>query len=160
MFHAAGDSASIPPGDAAYTGSSFRSQGRRIQHAETDTAITDYTAIPTVVFTILNSSASARTSMMPNSARYRRALHRFSGRYLNHRIGETAGATKTLIDKNTDLIIGAHLFATTHAEVANTISSQKHGLTTKQINRRPPLTLQPDQTWRRCSIFSDALREQ
>ncbi|MEC5155435.1 pyruvate/2-oxoglutarate dehydrogenase complex dihydrolipoamide dehydrogenase (E3) component, partial [Cryobacterium sp. CAN_C3] len=57
-----------------------------------------------------------------------------SGWYSNYRIGETAGATKILIDKNSDRIVGAHLFGHDYAEVANTISlAMKHGLTTKQI---------------------------
>jgi len=56
------------------------------------------------------------------------------GWYSNYRIGETAEATKLLIDKNTDRIIGADAIGHDYAEVANTINlAIKHGLTTKQI---------------------------
>ena len=48
--------------------------------------------------------------------------------FSNYRIGETAGATKILVDKSTDRIIGAY------AELANTIAlAMKNGLTTRQI---------------------------
>jgi glutathione reductase (NADPH) len=57
-----------------------------------------------------------------------------SGWFSNYRIGETVGATKILIDKDTDRIIGAHLLGHDYAELANTISlAMKHGLTTRQI---------------------------
>tara|TARA_R110002124_G_scaffold283813_1_gene460270 strand:- start:3902 stop:4189 length:288 start_codon:yes stop_codon:yes gene_type:complete len=54
--------------------------------------------------------------------------------FSNYRIGETAGATKILVDKSTDRIIGAHLLGHAYAELANTIAlAMKNGLTTRQI---------------------------
>ena len=100
------------------------------------TTVPDYSAVPTAVFTIPELvrvgllEADAKASGIDLVVRYTDT----NGWYSNYRIGETAGATKILIDKNTDLIIGAHLFGHNYAEVANTISlAMKHGLTTKQI---------------------------
>ncbi|WP_253908050.1 NAD(P)/FAD-dependent oxidoreductase [Arthrobacter sp. H20] len=54
--------------------------------------------------------------------------------YSNYRTGETSGASKILIDKSTDQIVGAHHFGTGYAELANTISvAMKHSLTTRQL---------------------------
>ncbi|MBG6226772.1 pyruvate/2-oxoglutarate dehydrogenase complex dihydrolipoamide dehydrogenase (E3) component, partial [Arthrobacter sp. CAN_A2] len=54
--------------------------------------------------------------------------------YSNYRIGETAGATKILVDRRTDLIVGAHLFGSGYTALANTISvAMKNGLTTRQL---------------------------
>jgi glutathione reductase (NADPH) len=48
--------------------------------------------------------------------------------------GETTGATKILVDKSTDRIIGAHLLGHDYAELANTIAlAMTNGLTTRQI---------------------------
>ncbi|MBC7591428.1 MAG: NAD(P)/FAD-dependent oxidoreductase [Salinibacterium sp.] len=100
------------------------------------TVVPDYAAIPTVVFTI---PELVRIGMLEQDAKddglnVGVRFTNTSGWYSNYRIGETAGATKILIDKSTDRIIGAHLFGHDYAEVANTISlAMKHGLTTKQI---------------------------
>ena len=100
------------------------------------TASPDYAAIPTAVFTI---PELVRVGLLESEAR-EQGLDievRFSdtsGWYSNYRIGETAGATKFLIDKSTDLIVGAHLFGHEYAELANTVSlAMKHRLTTRQI---------------------------
>ena len=133
--YAAGDSADTP-GMPLTPVAVFEAKVAASNMLKSDTAIPDYTAIPTVVFTI---PELVRIGMHEHDAK-QSGLNidvRFtdtSGWYSNYRIGETAGATKILIDKNTDLIIGAHLFGHDYAEVANTISlAMKHGLTTKQI---------------------------
>jgi len=96
----------------------------------------DYSAIPTAVFTI---PELVRVGMLEQEAK-ESGLDvdvRFtdtSGWFSNYRIGETTGATKILVDKSTDRIIGAHLLGHDYAELANTIAmAMKNGLTTRQI---------------------------
>ncbi|GAB3245413.1 dihydrolipoyl dehydrogenase family protein [Arthrobacter pigmenti] len=98
--------------------------------------VPDYAAIPTAVFTIPELvrigmlEHEARDSGLDVDVRYANT----SGWYSNYRIGETAGATKILVDKSNDRIVGAHLFGAEYAELANTISmAMKHGLTIRQI---------------------------
>ncbi len=100
------------------------------------TTAPDYAATPTAVFTIPELvrlgmlEHEARDSGLNIDVRYTET----GGWYSNYRIGETAGATKILVDQATDLIIGAHLFGNDYAELANTISvAMKHRLTTRQL---------------------------
>lgn len=98
--------------------------------------VPDYAAIPTAVFTI---PELVRLGMLEHEARDKGPdvdvrYADTSGWYSNYRIGETAGATKILVDKSTDRIVGAHLFGAEYAELANTISmAMKNGLTARQI---------------------------
>lgn len=101
-----------------------------------DSTVPDYAAIPTAVFTIPELvrlgmlEEEARESGLDVDVRYTDT----SQWYSNYRIGETSGATKILVDKSNDRIVGAHLFGAGYAELANTISmAMKHGLTTRQI---------------------------
>jgi len=133
--YAAGDSADTP-GMPLTPVAVFEAKVAASNMLKSDTAAPDYAAIPTAVFTI---PELVRVGMLEHEAR-EKGLNvdvRFtdtSGWYSNYRIGETAGASKILIDKNTDRIIGAHLFGHDYAEVANTISlAMKHGVTTRQI---------------------------
>jgi glutathione reductase (NADPH) len=133
--YAAGDCADTP-GMPLTPVAVFEAKVAASNMLKSDTVIPDYMAIPTVVFTI---PELVRIGMLEHDAK-EDGLNidvRFtdtSGWYSNYRIGETAGATKILIDKSTDRILGAHLFGHDYAEVANTISlAMKHGLTTKQI---------------------------
>ena len=133
--YAAGDSADTP-GMPLTPVAVFEATVAASNMMKSDKVTPDYLAIPTAVFTI---PELVRVGMLEHDARAE-GLNvdvRFSdtsGWYSNYRIGETAGATKILIDKDTDCIIGAHLFGHDYAEVANTISlAMKHGLTTKQI---------------------------
>ncbi|GAB3529350.1 dihydrolipoyl dehydrogenase family protein [Arthrobacter monumenti] len=100
------------------------------------TTVPDYAATPTVVFTVPELARvgllehEAHDSGLSVDVRYTDT----NGWYSNYRIGETAGATKILVDKDTDLIVGAHLFGSGYAELANTISAaMKNGLTTRQL---------------------------
>ncbi len=133
--YAAGDCADTP-GMPLTPVAVFEAKVAASNMLKSDTTVPDYTAIPTVVFTI---PELVRIGMLEHDAK-EDGLNidvRFtdtSGWYSNYRIGETAGATKILIDKSTDRIIGAHLFGHDYAELANTISlAMKHGLTTRQI---------------------------
>ncbi|MHA7241462.1 dihydrolipoyl dehydrogenase family protein [Arthrobacter sp. TMS1-12-1] len=103
---------------------------------KSSTSVPDYAATPTTVFTVPELvrvgmlEHEARNSGLNIDIRYTDT----SRWYSNYRIGETAGATKILIDKDTDLIVGAHLFGHGYAELANTISlAMKHGLTTRHL---------------------------
>jgi glutathione reductase (NADPH) len=98
--------------------------------------VPDYAATPTAVFTIPELvrlgllEDEARESGLDVAVRYTDT----SQWYSNYRTGETAGATKILIDKSTDRIVGAHMFGTGYEETANTVSvAMKHGLTTRQL---------------------------
>ena len=133
--YAAGDSADTP-GMPLTPVAVFEAQVAASNMLKSDTVTPDYLAIPTAVFTI---PELVRVGMLEHDARSEGfnvdvRYSDTSGWYSNYRIGETAGAVKILIDKNTDRIIGAHLFGHDYAEVANTIGlAMKHGLTTKQI---------------------------
>lgn len=102
----------------------------------TTTTVPDYAATPTAVFTI---PELVRVGMLEHEAREsgRNIDVRYTdtnGWYSNYRIGETAGATKILVDRDSDLIVGAHLFGSGYTALANTISiAMKHGLTTRQL---------------------------
>ena len=100
------------------------------------TTVPDYAATPTAVFTI---PELVRVGMLEHEARDSGLdvdvrSSDTSGWYSNYRIGETAGATKIIVDKSTDRIVGAHLFGSGYAELTNTISlAMKHGLTVRQV---------------------------
>jgi glutathione reductase (NADPH) len=54
--------------------------------------------------------------------------------YANYRVGEHTAATKILIDRATDEILGAHLLGPEYAELAHTLAvAMKLGLTTRQL---------------------------
>lgn len=57
-----------------------------------------------------------------------------SGWFSNYRIGETAAATKILIDRSTDTIVGAHMVGPEDGELINFCAlAIKLGLTTSQF---------------------------
>jgi glutathione reductase (NADPH) len=101
----------------------------------TTTAL-DYTGIPTAVFTIPElarvglTESEARDAGIDLAVRYSDT----SGWYSNYRIGETTAATKILIDRSTDTIVGAHLLGPEYGELINTLGlAIKLGLTTRQL---------------------------
>jgi len=54
--------------------------------------------------------------------------------YSNYRVGETTAAAKILIDRTTDLIVGAHMFGPDYAELINFVGlAMKLQLTTRQL---------------------------
>lgn len=100
------------------------------------TAVPDYAGIPTAVFTIpeltrvglLEEEAAARGIEV--DVRY----HDTSGWYSNYRTGETTAAAKILVDRSSDLIVGAHLLGPEYAELVNIIGlAIKLDLTTRQL---------------------------
>ncbi|WP_024476459.1 dihydrolipoyl dehydrogenase family protein [Arthrobacter sp. CAL618] len=133
--YAAGDAADTP-GMPLTPVAVFEAKVAASNMLKSGTTAPDYFAIPTTVFTI---PELVRLGMLEHEAadsgldvdvRYTDT----SAWYTNYRTGETSGASKILIDKSTDQIVGAHLFGTDYAELANTISlAMKHGLTTRQL---------------------------
>jgi glutathione reductase (NADPH) len=100
------------------------------------TTTPDYTGIPTAVFTI---PELVRVGMLETEAREQGIDLdvRFTdtgGWYSNYRIGEHTAATKILIDKSTNHIVGAHLLGPEYGELINTLGlAIKLGLTTRQL---------------------------
>ena len=100
------------------------------------TTVPDYTGIPTAVFTIPELTRvgmleqQARDQGIDVDVRYRDT----SGWYSNYRIGETTAATKILIDRSTDRIVGAHLLGPEYGELVNFFGlAMKLELTTHQL---------------------------
>lgn len=100
------------------------------------TTVPDYTGVPATVFTI---PELARVGLLEEEAaeqgidvdiRFRDT----SNWYSNYRIGETAAASKILVDPSTDTIVGAHLLGPEYAELINILGlAMKLGLTTRQV---------------------------
>ncbi len=95
-----------------------------------------YAGIPTAVFTIPELTrvgmleSEARDAGIDLAVRYSDT----SGWYSNYRIGETTAASKILIDRSNDQIVGAHLLGPEYAELVNTLAlAIKLGLTTRQL---------------------------
>ncbi|MHB1063043.1 MAG: dihydrolipoyl dehydrogenase family protein [Georgenia sp.] len=100
------------------------------------TTIPDYTGVPTAVFTIPELTrvglleAEARDRGLDIDVRYQDT----SGWYSNYRIGETTAASKILIDRATDQIVGAHLLGPEYGELINIVGlAMKLNLTTRQL---------------------------
>ena len=96
----------------------------------------DYSAVPTAVFSIPElvrigmSEQEAQDSGLDVDVRYNDT----GGWFSNYRIGEHTAATKIIIDRSTDQILGAHLLGPDYAELANTLAlAMKVGLTTRQL---------------------------
>lgn len=96
----------------------------------------DYNGIATVVYTIPELArvgmleADARQAGIDLDVRY----HDTSSWFSNYRIGERTAATKILIDRESDTIIGAHMFGPEYGELINFCAlAIKLGLTTRQL---------------------------
>jgi len=106
------------------------------------TTTPDYTGIPTAVFTIpelvrVGMSEAEATADEATADEGIDLAVRYSDTstwYSSYRIGETTSAAKILIDRTTDLIVGAHLLGPGSGEVVNTLGlAVKLGLTTRQL---------------------------
>jgi glutathione reductase (NADPH) len=100
------------------------------------TTVPDYTGVPTAVFTIPELTRvglleqQAREQGIDVDVRYRDT----SSWYSNYRLGETTAATKILVDRSTDLVVGAHLLGPEYGELINVVGlAMKLGLTTRQL---------------------------
>lgn len=133
--YAAGDAA-ITPGMPLTPVAVFEGKVAASNMLKGTATAPDYTGVPTVVFTI---PELARVGMLEEEAheqgidldvRYTDT----SNWYSNYRIGETTAATKILIDRSSDKIVGAHLLGPEYAELVNTLAlAMKLGLTTRQL---------------------------
>ena len=100
------------------------------------TTVPDYTGTPTTVFAIPELTRvglleqEAHEAGLDLSVRYSDT----SGWYSNYRVGETVAATKILIDRTTDHIVGAHMLGPDYGELVNIVGlAIKLGLTTRQL---------------------------
>ena len=101
------------------------------------TTTPDYTGIPTAVFTIpelvrvgLSEAEATATEGIDLAVRFSDT----SSWYSSYRIGETTSAAKILIDRSTDLVVGAHLLGPGAGELVNTLGlAIKVGITTRQL---------------------------
>ena len=96
----------------------------------------DYDGVATVVYTIPELArvgmleADARDASVDLDVRYSDTGSWFS----NYRIGERTAATKILVDRDTDTIVGAHMFGPEYGELINFCAlAIKLGLTTRQL---------------------------
>jgi glutathione reductase (NADPH) len=100
------------------------------------TTVPGYTGIPTVVFTI---PELARVGLLEQEARDDGldidVRHRdTSGWYSSYRVAETIAASKIVVDRSTDRIVGAHLLGPDYGELINTLGlAMKLGPTTRQL---------------------------
>jgi len=96
----------------------------------------DYTGVPTAVFTI---PELARVGLLEDEASAAGIdvdirHHDTSDWYSNYRIAEPTAATKILVDRSNDLIIGAHMLGPEYCELINFLAlAMKLGLTTRQL---------------------------
>jgi glutathione reductase (NADPH) len=100
------------------------------------TTVPNYAGIPTAVFTIPELT---RVGMLEQEARDRGIevdvrYHDTSGWYSNYRTGETTAATKILVDRSSDRILGAHLLGPEYGELVNFLGlAMQLDLTTRQL---------------------------
>lgn len=96
----------------------------------------DYTGVPSSVFTLPELN---RVGLLEHEARDRGLdidvrYTDTSGWYSNYRIGATTGAAKIIVDRRTNLVLGAHLLGHDYAELINTFGlAIKLGLTASQV---------------------------
>ncbi len=134
-IYAAGDAADTPGAPltpvAVFEGKVAASNMLKGNHTEPD-----YLGVPSVVFTI---PELARVGMLESEAReagykVRVAENDTSGWYSNIRVGETCGATKVIIDEDTDKILGGHLLGQGYGELVNFLGlAMRLGLTSRNL---------------------------
>jgi glutathione reductase (NADPH) len=134
-IYAAGDAADTP-GAPLTPVAVFEGKVAASNMLRNTTAKPDYTGIATAVFTIPELArvglleTEARDAGIDLDVRYTDT----SNWYSNYRIGETTAATKILIDRTTDTIVGAHMLGPEYGELVNIVAlAIKVGLTTRQL---------------------------
>ena len=133
--YAAGDAANSP-GMPLTPVAVFEGKVAASNMLKATTTVPDYAGVPIAVFTIPELTRvgmleqEARAQGVDVDVRYRDT----SGWYSNYRIGETTAATKILIDRSTDRIVGAHLLGPEYGELINFLGlAMKLELTTRQL---------------------------
>lgn len=133
--YAAGDAADTP-GMALTPVAVFEGKVAASNMLKGATVTPDYNGVPTAVFTI---PELARVGLLEEDAKAKGLdvdvrYHDTSGWYSNYRIGETTVATKILIDRSTDTIVGAHMLGPEYGELINFLAlAIKLRLTTRQL---------------------------
>ncbi len=133
--YAAGDSADSP-GMPLTPVAVFEGKVAASNMVKGTTTVPDYTGVPTAVFTIpeLTRVGMLEQEAQANGIDIDVRYHDTSGWYSNYRIGETTAAAKILVDRSSDLIVGAHLLGPEYAELINIIGlAMKLDLTTRQL---------------------------
>jgi glutathione reductase (NADPH) len=132
---AAGDSADTP-GMPLTPVAVFEGKVAASNMLNDQTTTPDYDGVATVVYTIPELArvgmleADARDVGVDLDVRYSDTGSWFS----NYRIGERTAATKILIDRDSDTIVGAHMFGPEYGELINFCAlAIKLGLTTRQL---------------------------
>jgi len=98
----------------------------------------DYRGVPSAVFTI---PELARVGMLEEEAEeagynIRVAENDTGIWYSNLRVGETCAATRIIIDKDTDTILGAHLLGPEYGEIINFFGlAMRLSLTTRDLKK-------------------------
>jgi len=133
--YAAGDAANSP-GMPLTPVAVFEGKVAASNMLKATTTVPDYAGVPTAVFTIPELTRGgmleqeARDQGIDVDVRYRDT----SGWYSNYRIGETTAATKMLIDRSTDQVVGAHLLGPEYGELINFLGlAMKLELTPRQL---------------------------
>lgn len=133
--YAAGDAADSP-GMPLTPVAVFEGKVAASNMLKATTTVPDYAGVPTAVFTIPELT---RVGMLEQEARDEGLDVDVRSRdtsdwYSNYRIGETTAATKILVDRSSDLIVGAHLLGPEYGELVNFLGlAMKLGLTTRQL---------------------------
>lgn len=132
---AAGDSAETP-GMPLTPVAVFEGKVAASNMLKNATTAPDYDGVATVVYTIPELArvgmleADARQAGLDLDVRY----HDTSSWFSNYRIGERTAATKILVDRDSDTIVGAHMFGPEYGELINFCAlAIKLGLTTRQL---------------------------
>lgn len=132
---AAGDSADTP-GMPLTPVAVFEGKVAASNMLKNATTAPDYDGVATVVYTIPELArvgmleADARQAGIDLDVRY----HDTSSWFSNYRIGERTAATKILVDRDSDTIVGAHMFGPEYGELINFCAlAIKLGLTTRQL---------------------------
>lgn len=134
-IYAAGDAADTP-GAPLTPVAVFEGKVAASNMLKGATTTPDYTGIATAVFTIPELT---RVGLLETDARDAGIdldvrCTDTSGWYSNYRIGESTAATKILIDRTTDTIVGAHMLGPEYGELINICAlAIKLGLTTRQL---------------------------
>lgn len=133
--YAAGDAANSP-GMPLTPVAVFEGKVAASNMLKATTTVPDYVGVPTAVFTIPELTRvgmleqDARDQGLDIDVRYRDT----SGWYSNYRIGETTAATKILVDRSSDRIVGGHLLGPEYGELINFLGlAMKLQLTTRQL---------------------------
>jgi glutathione reductase (NADPH) len=98
--------------------------------------VPDYRGVPTVVFTVPPLASIGLTEQdarrQGRSVKVRR--EDTSAWYGNRRVAEPAGMVKSLVDPDTDLVLGAHVLGPQAEDVINLFAlAMRHGLTATQL---------------------------